>query len=174
MLSIAWLSSLRIFLRWSRPRGFLSRALRLFGARRLLLLAALTTIVARTWFFQGLVIAIIARAFLSLRPFNVGPGIVAPTASFSRLIGCNVVVVVIIVVITIIVVLIVVIDGVADIGEVEECMLWFADVDEGSVHSLNDPLDLSEEDRTDAGFLVGHFEKDLRQAVILENRDAHF
>ena len=56
----------------------------------------------------------------------------------------------------------------------EKGVLWLADIDEGGVHSLNDPLDLAEIDRPDAGLLIGHFEEDLRKAVILENRDAHF
>ena len=41
------------------------------------------------------------------------------------------------------------VDGVADIREMEKGVLWLADIDEGGVHSLNDPLDLAEIDRSD-------------------------
>jgi hypothetical protein len=56
---------------------------------------------------------------------------------------------------------------IADIGEVEECILCFSNVDEGCVHPLNNALDAPQVNRAYMAFLVGDFEKDFGEAVIL-------
>jgi hypothetical protein len=50
----------------------------------------------------------------------------------------------------------------------EKGILRFADIDEGSVHSLHDALNAPQVDRPYMALLVRHFEKDLRQAVIFD------
>jgi len=65
----------------------------------------------------------------------------------------------------------VVVHGVGCVGEVEERVLFLADIDERGVHSLNDALDTAEEDRAYVAFLVLDFEKYLGEAFILGDCD---
>jgi hypothetical protein len=46
------------------------------------------------------------------------------------------------------------IEGISDVGKMEECVLALADIDEGGVHPLDNALDIPQKDRSDPGFLV--------------------
>jgi hypothetical protein len=59
------------------------------------------------------------------------------------------------------------IHGIADIGEVEEGILCFTNVDKRSIHPLNNALHAPQVNRTYMAFLVRNFEKDFGEAVIL-------
>jgi hypothetical protein len=64
------------------------------------------------------------------------------------------------------------VERVADIGEVEEGILVLADIDERGVHPLDDTLHASQVDRPDMALLVGYFEEDLGETLILVDGNA--
>lgn len=65
----------------------------------------------------------------------------------------------------------VVVHGVGGVGEVEECVLFFTDVDERGVHPLHDPLDATEENRPYMAFFVLNVEEEFSETLIFVNCD---